>query len=209
RASRVITRVQQMLLDRYAPASVVINRRHEIVFFGGPVHPYLTQPPGPPTDDLTARLREGLLSRVRGMVHKAVTQGQAQIATGARVRSDGAWHRVRVTVEPLGTSVETEGLIMVSFADEEPESGPPARAVSAAPSEAEDARMRQLEELRRTSREQLESTIGEVERSNEERGAANEEVMSVNEEPQSTNEELETSKEELQSLNEELGTVNA
>jgi hypothetical protein len=66
RANRVITRVQQMLLDRYAPASVVINRRHEILFFAGPVDLYLTQPPGPPTDDLTARLREGLQSRVRG-----------------------------------------------------------------------------------------------------------------------------------------------
>ena len=209
RANRVITRVQQMLLDRYAPASVVINRRHEILFFAGPVDLYLTQPPGPPTDDLTARLREGLLSRVRGMVHKAVTQDQAQVATDARVRSDGAWHRVRVTVEPLGTSAETEGLIMVSFADEEPESGSPARAVSAAPSEGEDSLVRQLEEQLRTSREELESTIGEVERSNEELRAANEEVMSVNEEFQSTNEELETSKEELQSLNEELGTVNA
>ena len=131
------------------------------------------------------------------MVHKAVTQGQAQVATDARVRSDGAWHRVRVTVEPLGTSAETEGLIMVSFADGEPENGFPARAVSAAPSEAEDSLVRQLEEQLRTSREELESTIGEVERSNEELRAANEEVMSVNEELQSTNEELETSKEEL------------
>ena len=60
RANRVITSVQQMLLDRYAPASVVINRQREILFFAGPVDLYLTQPPGPPTDDLTARLRDGL-----------------------------------------------------------------------------------------------------------------------------------------------------
>jgi two-component system, chemotaxis family, CheB/CheR fusion protein len=51
--------VHQLLLERYAPASVVVSRRYEILFFSGPVDRYLTQPPGPPTQDLLARVREG------------------------------------------------------------------------------------------------------------------------------------------------------
>jgi len=209
--NQVLARVQRTLLDRYAPASVVINRHYEIVFFSGPVDHYLTQPPGPPTHDLIARLRDGLQTRLRTLVHTAISRGQPQVAAGARVRRNGAWHRVRVTVEPLTGATETEGLLLVSFADVEPEAGPSAvpEATAAAGREAEESVVRQLEDELRTSREDLQSTIEELATANEELKAANEEVMSVNEELQSTNEELETSKEELQSLNEELSTVNA
>ena len=55
----------------------------------------------------------------------------------------------------------------------------------------------------------MQSTIEELQTSNEEMKAAAEEASSINEELQSSNEELETSKEEMQSLNEELNTVNA
>src|SRR5690606_35394288 len=58
-------------------------------------------------------------------------------------------------------------------------------------------------------REELNSTILELEVASEEHKAINEEAMSVNEEFQSINEELETSKEELQSLNEELNALNS
>jgi two-component system CheB/CheR fusion protein len=57
-------------------------------------------------------------------------------------------------------------------------------------------------------REHLQTTIEELETSNEELQSTNEELQSANEELQSTNEELETANEELQSTNEELSTVN-
>jgi two-component system CheB/CheR fusion protein len=55
----------------------------------------------------------------------------------------------------------------------------------------------------------LQTTIEEVETTNEELKSTNEELQSANEELQSTNEEMETAKEELQSVNEELVTVNS
>src|SRR5262249_17915101 len=72
-----------------------------------------------------------------------------------------------------------------------------------------EAVIRQLEYELKATREDLQSTVEEVETANEELKASNEEIMSINEELQSANEELETSKEELQSLNEELSTVNS
>jgi two-component system CheB/CheR fusion protein len=54
----------------------------------------------------------------------------------------------------------------------------------------------------------LQSTIEELETTNEELQSTNEELETTNEELQSTNEELETMNEELQSLNEELTTTN-
>ena len=209
KANRLLTRVQQQLLERYAPAGVVINRRHEILLFVGRTDLYLTQPAGAPTDDLLTRVREGLQTRLRGLVRQVITDHESQ-AIAVRVRRDNAWHRVRVAVEPIQLSGDTEGLLLVSFADDEEAKPRPApEAAGAAVTERDDSVVRQLEAELKASREDLQGTVAGMEASNEELTAANEEVMSVNEELQSTNEELETSKEELQSLNEELNTVNA
>src|SRR5262249_32716904 len=56
--------------------------------------------------------------------------------------------------------------------------------------------------------EELQSTVEELETTNEELQSTNEELETTNEELQSTNEELETMNEELQSSNEELETMN-
>jgi two-component system, chemotaxis family, CheB/CheR fusion protein len=208
KANRLLTRVQQQLLERYAPAGVVINRRYEIQLFVGRTDLYLTQPAGAPTDDLLTRGREGLQTRLQALVRQVITDHEPQTVT-VRMRRNGAWHRVRVAVEPLQLSGDTEGLLLVSFADEEAKAGPAPEAASPAMTEQDESLVRQLEAELKASREELRGTIEGMEASNEELRAANEEVMSVNEELQSTNEELETSKEELQSLNEELNTVNA
>jgi two-component system CheB/CheR fusion protein len=206
--NRLLTRVQEQLLERYAPAGVVINRRYGILLFVGQTALYVTQPAGAPTDDLLTRVREGLQTRLRALVREVITNKKPQ--TGAvRIRRDNGWQRVRIAVEPLQLPGDTEGLLLVSFADEETEPGPVSQAASPAATERDESLVRQLEAELKASREDLQGTIAGMEASNEELRAANEEVMSVNEELQSTNEELETSKEELQSLNEELNTVNA
>src|SRR5262249_37193049 len=55
---------------------------------------------------------------------------------------------------------------------------------------------------------ELQSTVEELETTNEELQSTNEELETTNEELQSSNEELETMNEELQSSNEELETMN-
>jgi two-component system CheB/CheR fusion protein len=207
-ANRLLTRVQEQLLERYAPAGVVIDRRYGIMLFVGRTDRYLTQPSGAPTDDLLSRVREGLQTRLRALVRQVITEREPQTVT-VRIRRDDGWHRVRVAVEPLQLSADTEGLLLVSFADEETKPGAAPEAASPAATERDESLVRQLEAELKASREDLQGTVAGMEASNEELRAANEEVMSVNEELQSTNEELETSKEELQSLNEELNTVNA
>jgi len=197
---------RQMLLERFAPACVLINRRCEILYFAGPTHDYLVQPTGVPTQDLTSRVRDGLQTKLRAAVRGAFKDGQRRVVAGAHVRREDGWHRVQLTVEPVGMPRETDGVLLVSFVDEPQVASPP--AVPGAPAEREEPGDRQLEDELRATREDLQGTIGELESSNQELKVANEEIMSVNEELRSSNEELETSKEELNSLNEELNTVN-
>ena len=97
-----------MLLNPYAPASVAITRRYEILLFSEPRDRDLTQSPGPSTQGLLAHVREGLQTRLRALVHKAIQDGQPETVTGLRLRRYGAGHRVRVTVEPLAMPPGTE-----------------------------------------------------------------------------------------------------
>jgi PAS domain-containing protein len=199
--------VQHLLLERHAPASVVINRKYEILHFSGPTQDYLVQPGGPPTQDVRTLARDGVRTRLGTAVREALEKDVPVTVTGAQVRRGKAYQRVHITVEPLHGSRDTDGLLLVSFADESPRG--PHTPAAVARREAQKPLVRQLEDELTTTKENLHSTIDELQGSNQELRVANEEVMSANEELQSTNEELQTSKEELQSVNEELNTVNA
>jgi len=199
---RLASLAQHLLLQRYAPACVIINRTGEILYFHGRTDDYLMQPAGVPTQDLIAQARSGLRTKLRGAVHEATRDNQRVILPGVRVRRGNTFPRVKITVEPLNaTHTQTQGLWLVSLEDEPETSAPAAVHTAAEASTADAALVCQLEYELESTKEDLQQTIEDLR-------AANEELMSVNEEFQSSNEELETSKEELQSLNEELTTAN-
>lgn len=189
------------LAERFAPASVLIDRNYRVLHFHGLTEDYLSQPAGSPTLDLLALAREGLRLTVRSAVRKAI-DGAETATLRAQFKRSANGEAVLVTASPVG-----EDMIMVSFAKD-------FEAASQAAAPSPDFAVttgvgRDLEEELRSARAEMLATIQQFEATNEELTAANEEVTSVNEELQATNEELESSKEELQSLNEELSTVNA
>lgn len=190
---------QRVLLDSYAPASVLITPRYEVLYFHGATGRYLELPAGEPTRDLLSLARESLCTKLRSVVRKALKDGVTATAT-ARLHRDGGTCRIRLTARPVRTEAYNDKLTLVNFEDlarQAPE-----------PEDDDEPLVQQLEAELRTTRTELQTTVEELESSNEELRASSEEAMSMNEELQSTNEELETSKEELQSLNEELTTLN-
>ena len=197
--------MQKQLLADYAPASVLINRKFEVLCFQGPTVNYLEFPSGEPTRDLLALARQGLRTRLRALVSQVIQSGGVGHRSVPRVKRDGHYFPCHVTVKPFGEPKKQSDLLLVIFED-----GPEPPPTPTAPRQTieESSLIRQLENELRATREDLQGTIEELESSNEEMKASNEEMMSMNEELQSVNEELETSKEELQSTNEELVTVN-
>ena len=207
RAAAVARRV---LLERYAPASVLIDHKARILYFHGPTGDYLEPPSGEPTRDLPAMAREGLRPRLRAAVRRAIDTNRS-VSFDAEVHQGGTARLVSVTVAPLAAAASSGALLLVSF--ETPPPKLPARARTVSPKardrkESDAASRHVLEEELKATRAELRSTVEQMESGNEELKAANEEVTSMNEELQSSNEELETSKEELQSYNEELHTIN-
>ncbi len=198
---------QRQLLEDYGPASALINRRHEVLYFYGATGDFLEPPTGEPTRDLIDMARRGLRTKLRAACHQAIRENKPVVDSSIRFKRNDAWLPCTVTVKPVVDTNLGEGLLLVTFQLQEnaphAETTKPAHKI-----EEESSLVSQLEDELKSTREDLQSTIEEMESSHEELKASNEEIMSMNEELQSANEELETSKEELQSLNEELGTVN-
>ncbi|QKK26950.1 chemotaxis protein CheB [Rhizobium hidalgonense] len=199
---------RRALLERYAPASVLIDQKGRVVYFHGTTRDYLEQPPGEPTRELLAMARDGLGLKLRGALREA-SKNDKSITVHGRVQLGDASRTVAMTVMPLPASRQNGKLTLVSFAP-----GTPAGQTTDQLAVREDAGEttsgeRALQEELASMRAELRNTIEHLETANEELKASNEEATSMNEELQSTNEELETSKEELQSFNEELNTVNS
>lgn len=192
---------QRALLDAYAPASVLINDKHEGLYYFGSADRYLKIVSGEDTRDVLAMAREGLRGKLRSAIQRAKQDRARVTVTGAQVKRNGGSVGVSITALPVES--DGEGLLLVSFVDD-----PAPEPRSARPVKSDTSRVAQLEQELEATRQDLQSAIRELEIANEEQKAINEEAMSVNEEFQSTNEELETSKEELQSLNEELTALN-
>ena len=196
----------RLLLDAYAPASVLINRKYECLYYLGATDRYLRVASGEPSRDLLAMAREGLRHKLRAAVLQAIEEHKRAIVSGGRVKVGGNSVSVSVAVQPVQS--DGEELLLVSFLDEPKSEPTPVR--SAAPANmVEVSRIEELEHELDLTRKELQSAVRDLEISNEEQKAINEEALSVNEEFLSTNEELTTSKEELQSLNEELTALNS
>ena len=193
---------RRVLLERFAPASVLIDRHCHVLYFHGPTGDYLEQPTGEPSTNLFAMARDGLAAKLRAAVREAIAENRG-VTVSARVRQGGTNRPVTLVVTPLPAAVPGGGYLLVRF-----DPAPAAASPSGADAPEQVPNDHVLQDELKAARSELHATIASLETANEEMKASNEEITSMNEELQSTNEELETSKEEMQSFNEELHTVN-
>jgi two-component system, chemotaxis family, CheB/CheR fusion protein len=208
RESNISSTVDRLLLKRFAPASVVVNDRGDIVHIHGRTGSYLEPAAGQPRLNVLDMAREGLQLELRTGLRQAVAQDREITREDVRVRINGDFIRVNIRIARINEPETVRGLFLITFF-------PPPVPVEVrktkvrVPERKGAPRVEDLERELQFTKESLQSTIEELETSNEELKSTNEELQSTNEELQSTNEEAETAKEEMQSLNEELTTVNA
>ena len=200
---------RRVLLQSYAPVSVLTDLNGNILYVYGDTCRYLRPAPGQPTLNVVDMARVELQVELRAAVN-AVDQRAPILNREVVVKNDDTVQTVGLSVRLLTDPDAGEGLLLVSFQDGAHESGGVKRwRGKRAAGPVEFRRIEELEHELSYTKENLQATIEEQQASNEELKSTNEEMQSTNEELQSTNEELETSKEELQSVNEEIITVNA
>ncbi|MHB8997112.1 MAG: chemotaxis protein CheB [Armatimonadota bacterium] len=189
---------ESIVLERYAPASVVIDGQDQIVYYLGGGADFLRHPRGEPSDSLLAKLDDPLRSSVRSLIQQVREKGaKGSVVSSAIVEQER--RPVAVDVVPLRGMRRQDQLLVVMRGE---------GLTGSAGQEPVEPGMRGLEQELGAAHEEMQGAIAQMESSNEELTASNEEMASMNEELQASNEELETSKEELQSVNEELRTVN-
>ena len=211
-AGNIARQIERLLLDRYAPVSVIINEHGKIVYIHGRTGKYLEPSMGQPSWNIIEMAREGLRLPLVSLLRIATKKGETQIiSSGLRVKTNGEYETIDLKLEKIIEPESLRDLFLVSFHPHIKENTiqladrtEKASILINKPDEKE-----QLEQELFFTKESLRATIEELETSNEELKSTNEELQSTNEELQSSNEELETAKEEMQSLNEELNTVNS
>ncbi|MCX8995922.1 response regulator [Rhizobiaceae bacterium BDR2-2] len=193
---------RRLVMDIYAPAAVLINRKLECLYSLGPTERYLRVPQGHPSYDFLAMVRPHLRIKLRAAIHQAIVEKTRILMSGGQTDYEGRPGSFHIAVHPA--AIDGEALLLICFLDD-PE---PALPDTQPDGPQDAAHVAELRQQLAATRAELQAAIHSLETSNEEQKAINEEALSVNEEYQSTNEELLTSKEELQSLNEELTALN-
>ncbi|HJZ91163.1 MAG TPA: CheR family methyltransferase [Gemmataceae bacterium] len=200
--------MQRIVLDEFAPKSVVVTEDGQIVCASGGLERYLGIAAGTFRNNVIKLARTGLRVGLRSALSESIKTSRTVVHDGITTKTENDVQRVRLTVQPMPQFGEQSGLYLIVFQDAGPAVSLESRPHTASTEEA-DALIDQLERELRTTREDLEKTIQDLEATNEELKSSNEELLSMNEELQSANEELETSKEEIQSGNEALARSNA
>ncbi len=211
----------QILLQRFSPASVLVNDKGDIIYITGRTGKYLEPVAGKANWNIFAMAREGLREELPGAFRKAMQNFDPVIVHNIKVEDNGEIQFIDLKIQRIEAPDAIKGMIMLVFTDisapaklQATISKSGKRGSTLAMKELENELQRNHEELQitreemQTSQEELKSTNEELQSTNEELQSTNEELQSANEELQSTNEELITSKDEMKRLNEELHTVN-
>jgi len=197
----------QLLLQNFSPAGVLVNENGDILYFSGRTGKYLEPSVGKANLNIFAMLREGLRNEFPSAFHRAIMKKEVVIMRNVKVGTNGGTQIVSVKIQWIDKPDPLKGMIIIVFTDmpEIADNKPSLKRKN----NLNNIRELEMEDELRRIREEMQNTLEEMQTSQEELKSTNEELQSTNEELQSTNEELTTSKEEMQSLNEELQTVNA
>jgi two-component system CheB/CheR fusion protein len=212
---------EHALLAQVVAAGALVNGAGDILYLHGRTGMFLEPSPGEAGVNNVLRMaREGLRRELATALRKAVQTQDTMRCPGLRVKTNGHFTTVHLTVRPVttGSGATPEAPLFLVILEEATATPAPALDTTSGDDLAPgahgtlvpdaEARIATLKAELRAKEDYLQATNEELESSTEELKSSNEEMQSVNEELQSTNEELETSKEELQSVNEELATVN-
>jgi two-component system, chemotaxis family, CheB/CheR fusion protein len=195
------------MLEEYAPASVIVDERLNVVHLSGSAGRFLHLREGEPSYSLLGLAGAELRRVLRTALHQ-VFRDRVSLTRRIRMDVDGERRPVTLQIRPSPEEPRTAGRFALVVFDVQPDGegfvSDPVAGGAAPPGATEI----DLEDELRTTRDLLESTNLEHDRTVAELQLVNEELQSVNEEQRAATEELETGREEVQSINEELTTIN-
>src|SRR5262245_10178784 len=167
REAQISTLVERLLLQQFAPASVVVNDSGNIIYIHGRTGAYLEPAEGQPRNNILDMAREGLQIELAMALRQTATQNKEVLRQNVRVKTNGGYTRVNFSVTKITNPDQIRGLLIVTFRDPAPAAPEPVpkgrRSKSDRTEHAED-----LERQLQYAKESLQTTVEELETSNEE-----------------------------------------
>jgi len=192
---------QKILLDQYAPPSVIIDKNNNALYFSGDTGIYLEPPNGLAKFNILEMARKGLKLPLQQAIEDSRKSNKEVYTKDIDVILSDTLKKTNLKVRPLLTKEYDPGTLIIIFEPSE-KINPINQIATKALSEKEEIKFKLLEKELELTNQHLQIAINELENTREDFKYSTEEL-------QSSNEELETSREELQAVNEELITVNA
>ncbi|HMG69081.1 MAG TPA: CheR family methyltransferase [Chitinophagaceae bacterium] len=200
---------ERLLLSRYIPASVIVDKDLHILRFLGIASHYLQPVSGKASLHLLKMVRDDLVFDLRALLHRAKKENKPVKKEGITLSENGPAKELNLEVVPIkSTSRDPYYLILFKEVMYSTSTSQDQKGSGRNKKDIKNPEVNKLRHQLGETREQMKIMSEEFESTREELQSSNEEVLSSNEELQSINEEIETSKEELQSSNEELNTIN-
>jgi len=136
-----------LILDTYAPPSVMLNREGEIMYFRGDTSPFLVPAPGKASFHILKMAREGVLAALSTALTQAKREGEPVVKPGLQVVHTGNVHHFTLRVLPF-TAVAGDRYFLVCF-EQTPAPAPTPREArrSSRPQRATDTLVRENERL--------------------------------------------------------------
>src|SRR5665647_3335604 len=108
---------ERVLLDKHAPACVVINAEGDVLYIHGHTGRYLEPAAGEPSGSLLKMAREGLRLELTAGIRKAQAQKEAVRYDRLRVKTDGSVSLVNLIIEPMSGPDAVQDVLLVLFED--------------------------------------------------------------------------------------------
>ncbi len=157
----VVRAAQLRVLDRYAPAHVVLNGDGDVIHYSGRTGRYLEPPAGAPSRALTALARKGLGLPLRSALHEVAQSGRPTQRAHILVETYGGLQAIDLSVEPLA-DIGDGTFRLIVFTDVGPVPSRDDTAAADRPGERDAALLQMDQELHQT-RERLQTAIEEYE----------------------------------------------
>lgn len=187
----------QILLQNYSPAAVLINAEGDIIYINGRTGKYLEPAMGKANWNIHAMARE----KLQHQLYLAINQAQQQIEPVHIPNLIVDHVTFNLTVHAMTKPKALLGLLMVLFTDVATPAKSPRKKRQAAEQDAL-LELQQAHSENQLLREKIQTAQRDLKSSNDA-------MQSTNQALQVACEELITSKEEMQSMSEELHIVNA
>jgi two-component system CheB/CheR fusion protein len=194
----------KVLMERFSPASLLINDKGDILYNNGKTSRFLEFPRGETTVNNIYNLAKEEFQYAIGIGIEQALQSPGQTFSTIVMFQEGLdLHPIDVQCLAI-LEPEQYPSVIIAFQQQALLTRLKDLPVSNKDSQGTD----QLKKELVFTKQKLSNTVERMDSSLEKLKLGNEELQSINEELQSTNEEALTTKEEMQSLNEELMTIN-